>query len=245
MKKKICLTETEFNILASGMRIEKLYAFAQDGDVGLSEQQINKCLFKLVKKGFLQIEQEQYVLTQELYDIFMQLKDAEYVLTIYTCDGKLPMRCIYMTEKDFPKVVSLELGNVVGSIYKLSRDCIDTVLDEALDGLFELSLLQEPNSLTKDEAEETIENDYFMQKMVAYSNEPETKLDDLCRSEGIVCIMTERKVEDEQIVKRLYLRSCTLYDEMFLQAGQEVKIYRFSKDNVSKMFFQKEKENVL
>ena len=58
MKKKICLTETEFNILASGMRIEKLYAFAQDGDVDLSEQQINKCLFKLVKKGFLQIEQE-------------------------------------------------------------------------------------------------------------------------------------------------------------------------------------------
>lgn len=239
MDRKICLTEAEFVLLASGMGIEKMFAFAVNNEASMTEQQVNQNLFRMVKKGFLQVDREQYAIAPDLKDFFQKLKEAKQIVTLYTCSGNMPMKCIYRNTNLSPDAALLELGDFTGSIFKASQGNMEQVLDEYLDDLIGKALLQESNEVLQGKTleESEMEGDHILEKQLQMLyHESERKLEKQFETQGLVCILSERNAENGEVLRRIYLLSRLLYDEIVVQTQTAKEKYRFRKDLVKNLF---------
>lgn len=227
MERKYCFTEQEFLILAGSLEIQQMYGFKPEEPVRTDEREVYQQLFKMTRKGFLEASEDGYLVIPEIRDMFHYIKEADSVITICAVDDSFPEKCIYPAEK----TVIMESGGLQGKYYKCSYGTMSKVWEQ----LCESGILLAQN----------VADDMLYDAAPVYSALPEdVRLMDLLEDAGaadgaggrgkmkecgVRTILEQRDITGAQTGKRLFLVERPVYDEIFAEDENGIKIFHYSK----------------
>lgn len=226
MERKYCFTEQEFLILAGSLEIRQLYGFKPQEPVHTDERELYQQFFKMTQKGFLEAEEDGYLVMPKIREMFRYMKEADSVITISAVDDRFPEKCIYPGEKS----VLVEPGGLKGRYYKCSYGSLHTIWEQ----LCESGVMLAQN----------VADDILYDAVPVGTMLPEDKelveltadMDDLHKAEGrekmrkcgIRAVMEKRSASQGYPDRRLFLVERPVYDMIFVQDAGEMKIFHYS-----------------
>lgn len=236
MERRYCFTEQEFLILAGSLEIRQMYGFKPEEPVRTDEREVYQQLFKMTKKGFLDAAEDGYLVIPEIREMFHYIKEADSVITICAVDDSFPEKCIYPGEK----TVLMESGGMKGKYYKCSYGTIHKVWEQ----LCESGVLLAQN----------VADDMLYDAAPVHPLLPEdVRLMDLAeelgtvsgvderermRECGIRTILEQRDITDTRPRKRLFLVERPVYDEIFVEDENGMRIFHYSKQLLMELLLE-------
>lgn len=236
MERRYCFTEQEFLILAGSLEIRQMYGFKPEEPVRTDEREVYQQLFKMTKKGFLEAAEDGYLVIPEIREMFHYIKEADSVITIRAVDDSFPEKCIYSGEK----TVLMESGGLKGKYYKCSYGTILKVWEQ----LCESGILLAQN----------VGDDMLYDAAPVHPLLPEdVRLMDLAeelgtvsgvderermRECGIRTILEQRDIADARPRKRLFLVERPVYDEIFVEDENGMRIFHYSKQLLMELLLE-------
>lgn len=103
-EKAYCFTENEFSILLSAAGISRIICFdLENGKKQFSElgkRECNEAILSLVQSGVLEIEDEHYLVKEEVKSLIRAIKDCRSVLMYYPSEKAKSAQCVYIKADD-------------------------------------------------------------------------------------------------------------------------------------------------
>ena len=230
MSKKYCFTEQEFYVLAGCLGITRLYGFKPSGPLRIGDKEMHQMLFKMSAKGFLEIEEDGFLVTADIRELFNCLKQAGSAITLSAVDESFPVKCIYPGDK----TLLVEAGGIQGKYFK----CACGSLSEIWESICEDDVLLEQNiadDLLYDAAPvetEELGDDglVWLETFLSEDREEERKAGkrEKLLEYGVHAIWEKRTTADALAKKWMYLIRRPLYDMILIREADDVKMFRYS-----------------
>lgn len=103
-EKVYCFTENEFSILLSAAGVTKLICFDLEGGKRQFEKpgqrECNEAILSLIQAGVLEVEEDHYLVKEEVKNIFRAIKNCRAVLSYSTTEGGGASQCIYIGSEE-------------------------------------------------------------------------------------------------------------------------------------------------
>lgn len=227
MERRYCFTEQEFLILAGSLEIRQMYGFKPEEPVRTDEKEVYQQLFKMTKKGFLEASEDGYLVISEIRELFHYIKEADSVITICAVDGSFPEKCVYPGEK----AVLMESGGLKGKYYKCSYGTISKVWEQLCEsGVLLVQNVADDMLYDAVPVQPLLPEDVRLMEQVesldAISGADER---DKMRECGVRTVLEQRDITGAQPAKRLFLVERPVYDEIFIQDENGMRIFHYSK----------------
>lgn len=240
VKKKYCLTYTEFYLLAGSMGISHFYGFT-DGAMEVSgEKDIIQLLFRLKNKHFLEVNETGYQVVAPIRQMLEEIRIAPKLIKVYATDQRFPMRCIYLGQNP----VIVELGGLQGNFLKIYEEEWNTLFEDlSSDGV--LLPQNVSDELLYQEQEimlEEIEN-FDLRVFLQSVNLGRETLS--CPKMNVIGVQTVLELHDTlvgKIKKSLLLITCPLIDIIAVLKADAVKIYCYSQNKLEELVREMQEE---
>ena len=226
MNKKYCFTDQEFQILAGSLGIKRLYGLKPIEPVKRQEREIYQQLFRMTKKGFLEAQEDGYLVTPDIRELFRCLKEAESVVVICAMDDSFPEKCVYLGEK----AVLIEPGGLLGKFFKCSYDApeqIRSLLGE--DGLlFPQNVADDILYDAVPVASGLLEDEELIRLAAGLGDTGSMDRREEFRKCGVRTVIEKRNVRHNLLQKRMFLVERPVYDIILVQDEGKTEIFHYS-----------------
>lgn len=227
LNKRYCFTDQEFLILAGSLGIKSLYGFKPTEPVRRQERELYQQLFRMTKKGFLEVLEDGYLVVPDIRELFRHMRNARSVISVCAVDDSFPEKCVYTGDK----AVLVESGGLQGRYFKCSYDMPEQIRDQICeDGvLFSQNISDDilydtvPMNLGLTENEELVKISARLEELSVTERFRELKR---C---GAHTVMEKKSVCDDSAQKRLLLVERPVYDVILLQSDEKVEIFHYSR----------------
>lgn len=227
MERRYCFTEQEFLILASSLGIRSLYGFKPKEPLKTDDKELYQQLFRMTKKGFLNVSGEGYLVTPGIRELFYHLKKSDSVITICDVDDSFPEKCIYAGQK----FVLIEPGGLKGKYFKCTYDRPDKLREMLCENgilffrnvtddiLYDVSPIE--NIFPEDRALMQLAWDVWENSGMEVREE--------MRAHNVRTILEKRDILRDALEKRMFLAEREIDDVILIQEEKSIQLFHYSR----------------
>lgn len=132
IERALFLSRLEFSVLLMAGEVEEIGCFALPRAEEVDEKQIIRAVYSLVKKGFMQVEDHELRLSEEIEEMIISIKASARYLLMEFVDETQPQRIIYLGK------LAVILENTVGTeqdfrLFSKEKEAFWTWIEESMD----------------------------------------------------------------------------------------------------------------